>query len=118
MKAITGKFTRPDGSPMAGAVLSLALSQDAVAEGNEQLTRRPAYITLGSDGSIPAGTKVWANDEIMPNGTLYVAMVRDSEGRRAYGPELWTIEGTAPIDLTLIVPPLQPIQGEPCTIRD
>jgi hypothetical protein len=116
MKKITGIFTGPDGTPLAGAVLDLVLSQDATVMGTGQVAPRAVSLVLEKDGSLPEDTEVWANDELSPAGTYYTATLQEPvTGENIYGPELWPLLGASPIELSDIVPPLRPPTGTLCT---
>jgi hypothetical protein len=60
-------------------------------------------IVLDLTGSIPAGTQVWANDELSPANTFYHLTVQDGTSGTAYRERL-TIAGNSPINLNSIVP--------------
>ena len=108
MKTIIGQFLRPDGSPAAGATLYLLLSQDAVATSPmETITHARIPITLDANGNIPAGTVIWANDELLPVGTYFHVVVIDGTYGKCFDERL-TISGASPINLNAIAPPLIP----------
>lgn len=115
-KVITGTFQFPDGTPAAGAQLTLLLSQDSNDGGSGQILHVPIVITLDSNGSIPAGTAIFANDSITPNGTFYVVSVKDKVYGLVYFEQL-AIQGTSPINLNALTPkpkaapPASNIQG-------
>ncbi len=102
MKQISGSFLREDGSPAAGATLTLKLSQDASSPSGQVMAALISII-LDSTGSIPAGTQIWANDELSPATTFYHATVQDGTSGTAYMERL-TIAGNSPINLNSIVP--------------
>ena len=107
MKSIVGQFLRPDGSPAAGATLYLLLSQDAVATSPmETVLHARISVTLDSNGNIPAGTVIWANDELQPSGTYFHVVVVDPVFGKCFDERL-TISGASPINLA-IAPPLIP----------
>lgn len=103
-KTITGTFYYPDGSGAPGATLYMKLSQDAVAIGVNQVAPRVVAITLNSSSQIPAGTVIYANDELTPSGTVYISSVIAPGGGLVYGPELFSISGTSPVNLNSLVP--------------
>ena len=102
MKQISGTFLREDGSPAAGATLTLKLNQDASSPSG-QVMAALISILLDSTGSIPAGTQVWANDELSPATTFYHVTVQDGTSGTAYRERL-TIAGNSPINLSSLVP--------------
>lgn len=102
-KVITGKFQFPDGTPAAAATLTLLLSQDSNDGGSGQILHVPIVITLDSNGQIPAGTAIFANDQITPNGTYYVVSVKDRVYGLTYFEQL-AIQGTSPINLNALTP--------------
>lgn len=114
-KFVTGTFYHPDGSPASGATLTLLISQDVAASGHCVIIHAPVLVTLDENGSIPytppspgpeSGTQVWANDEVLPNGTWYVVTVKDQDFGQVFY-ELLTISGESPIDLSTIPPGLK-----------
>jgi hypothetical protein len=102
VKTITGTFLTPGGAPAAGATLRLQLSQDATILGLGQIAPLRYYVTLNSEGQIPAGTTIWPNDNMTPSGTYYTATLTMPGFERAYGPEVWQISGSSPINLNNI----------------
>lgn len=104
MKTIQGTFQFPDGSPAINAVLYLKLSQDAVAFGTSQIAPRVITVTLDGSGQIPGGTSIYANDELTPFGTVYIASVIAPGGGLIYGPELIAIIGPSPINFNNLTP--------------
>jgi hypothetical protein len=104
MKTLTATFQYPDGTPANGATLYLKLSQDAVALGTSQVAPRIVAITLNNLGQIPGGVTIFANDELTPSGTVYIASVIAVGGGLVYGPELLSISGTSPVNLNSLVP--------------
>lgn len=103
-KVVTGQFQYPNGTPAASATLQLQLSQDATVTSTSQIAPTLLYIVLDSEGNIPAETVVWANDELTPSGTYYIASVKAPNFGFVYGPENWPIAGTSPINVNLIPP--------------
>lgn len=102
MKTITGSFLREDGTPAAGAILTLKLSQDASSSAG-QIMQAQLSITLDQNGAIPSATQIWANDELQPVGTYYHVTVTDGTYGTAYKERL-TIAGVSPISLNNLVP--------------
>lgn len=102
MKTIQGTWLREDGSPASGATLTLKLSQDASSPSGQIMAALIA-ITLDSTGSIPAGTQIWACDELQPSGLFYHATIQDGTSGTAYRERL-VIAGNSPISLNAIVP--------------
>jgi hypothetical protein len=104
-KTITGNWVLPNGSPVANGTLYLQLNQPAIATATPaQVAPRINAIGLDSNGSIPSNTVLLANDEMNPSGTFYRASVEQAGGGTIYGPENFTITGSSPINLNLIVP--------------
>ena len=102
MKQISGTFLREDGSPAAGATLTLKLSQDASSPSGQVMAALISLL-LDQTGSIPSGTQVWANDELSPATTFYHLTVQDGSSGTAYRERL-TIAGASPINLNSLVP--------------
>lgn len=113
MKVIQGQFQLPNGNPAANATLKLQLSQDATT-GGQQVAPVVYYITLDTNGNIPSGTEISANDELSPNTFYIVTLTMPSLGR-IYGPENFPIVGTSPINLNTIIPAQLPL---PASLAD
>jgi hypothetical protein len=111
MKTIIGEWS-------GGVTARLELSKYALIGGTTKNAPRFYQITLDSNGAISAGYEIWANDEIMPEGTTYRLTVYDSSGLIIVGPDQLTICGTAPINLNLpsVTPPTPPPTANPITI--
>ena len=114
-KIITGSFMRPDGTPAAGATLTLLLSQDATVPGVGQIGHIPIVVILDAYGNIPSSaaspgpevdTHLYANDQILPVSTYYVVSVRDDVFGQIYFERL-VIAGDSPINLDNIAPAQQ-----------
>lgn len=102
MKVIQGQFMAPNGTPAAGATLTLQLSQSE----STSLEVIPAYrctITLDDEGNIPAGTEVFANDEFNSLGSYYTITLMDpTYGRVLF--ERIALVGPSPINLSNLAP--------------
>lgn len=103
-KVITGTWQNPDGSAVANGTLFLKLSQDAVAFGTAQLAPTIVAIQLDATGSIPTNISIYANDELIPNGTGYYTSVVQKGGGKVYGPDLLFLTGSGPINLNNFTP--------------
>jgi len=103
-KVITGQWLYPNGSQVSNGILTLQLSQDATASGTGQVAPLVIKINLNSAGSIPVSTSIFANDELSPAGTTYIAVVNEPGGGRVWGPEILPITGASPINLNNITP--------------
>jgi hypothetical protein len=100
MKTITGHFSSPNGQPAANAVLLLQLSQDAQVVGNAgQVVPRDIHITLDANGDIPAGTEIWACDELLPSGLFFTLSIPVSTYRENY-----QLVGPSPISIGTLTP--------------
>lgn len=111
-KIIVGTFMRPDGTPAAGATLTLLLSQDATVPGVGQIGHYPVVVILDANGSIPSSaaspgpevdTHLWCNDQVLPLDTYYVVSVHDDVFGQIYFERL-VIASDSPIDLSTIAP--------------
>ena len=108
MKTITGQFLRPDGSPASGAILELLLSQDAVATSPMAVViHGTVSITLDANGNIPPNQQIEGNDELNPQGTFYHVKVLDGTFGKCFDERL-VLQGSSPINLNAIAPPLIP----------
>lgn len=103
-KIITGTWDHADGSAVANGFLYLKLSQDATAVGTGQVAPRLITIQLTSTGSIPTNTSIYANDELSPVGTSYSLSVDDLGRGNVWGPEIFELTGSSPIDINSLVP--------------
>jgi hypothetical protein len=105
-KSITGSFVLSNGSPVSNGTLYLQLSQNAVTTATPavQVGSHIFAVPLDINGSITAGTVVWANDELAPAGTYYKATVNLNGGGKVWGPQYVTLTGAAPILLTNFTP--------------
>lgn len=84
-----GAFQKPDGSPAAGGILLMHLSQDSqltaaayMDNGYEQATvvsGIPIVISLDSNGNVPANTLIWSNAELVKT-TYYLVRVFAADG--------------------------------------
>jgi hypothetical protein len=106
MKIITGQWPTA-----ANGTVRLELSKYALISGTTRNAPRFYQISLDANGFIPAGYEIWANDELMPEGTSYRRIVFSSAGLILFGPDQIWVCGTAPIDITTAptsVPPITP----------
>lgn len=104
MKTIVGTWHDTRGNLAAWGKLHLVLNQDAHVILTAQVAPRSMTFNLDQNGSLMAGSKVWANDELDPVGTYYTATVTASGGGVIWGPQWVVIAGFDPVDLTSIVP--------------
>ncbi len=96
---LTDKVLGPDGDPVIEGTIEVTLSQPASildGAGGVPYLIAPLVIHIGSDGSIPAGTKLAPNSALTPSGTHYRATYkrcRTHDGVTAQIPdEKWQIE--------------------------
>lgn len=108
MKTVTSSvaFQGPDGAVAANGRLLLSLSQNALitSGGGQVYSNLPVVIDLDANGKIPANITIWANDELTPSGTTYLANLQDKFGGRLDTLGTWSIAGASPIDLSQMVP--------------
>src|SRR5260370_12695986 len=104
MKQIVGTWQNLDGSPVAGGRVFFKLSNDAVANGTTQVSSQLISFTLDGTGSIPANTRIWANDELAPAGTVYTVAVVAAGLGLVWGAENLSLAGAAPININTAVP--------------
>lgn len=106
MKLITGGWSNPDGTVVANGKLFLKLSRDAVTIGGTPLSISsiaPVSIQLDVNGLIPAGTQIWATDELTP-ATTYVLSVVAAGGGLVWKSGRTSLTGTSPININNVVP--------------
>ena len=109
MRHIFGSWRDPRGIRAAKGTLHLKLNQDAVIPATGQAAPRGVSYTLDDSGALISGSQVWANDELLPTGTYYIASVNEVGGGLIWGPQNLYIAGGGktgndPIDLNLVVP--------------
>ena len=93
-KTVFGTFPQaPNGT------LSLQLSKYALIGGTSENAPRFYRIVLDSTGAVPVGQQMWANDQIMPEGTMYQTTILDVNSEIVFGPLTIAICGPDPIDL-------------------
>lgn len=103
-KQITGNWYYAGGVPVAGATLTLTLSQSAVFnDGSGSVAPNSYYIILNSEGGIPNTAEIYYNDELLPNGTYYTWTITQA-GKTIFGPVSGQIVATAPVSLNTIPP--------------
>ncbi len=102
MKAITGTFLGPDGTPAAGAIVQFILNQNANCSYG-LLVHESVTVVLDSTGSLPEGFELIANDEFYTVGTYYIVTLHDP----VYGVVLYedvVIAGESPVNLQRLTP--------------
>lgn len=112
--ALSGTFQYPNGSRVANGKLYLRLSQDAqITNGGGQLTGGTyVVVNLDTNGSIPAGTSIWGNDNLIPTGTTYKCSVTSPGGALVWGLETVSITGSS-FNFNSFAPPLPQDVGRP-----
>jgi hypothetical protein len=103
MKTIIGNWSDPSGKVANWGKLFLVLNQDALTYAG-QVAPREVSFQLDVNGSLPAGCRIWANDELTPTGTYYRVTVTSQGGGVIWGPRWMILSGLDPIDLNAIVP--------------
>src|SRR5215472_13877224 len=78
--------------------LKLQLSKYALVGGRSQ--NAPRFYTIPLDANGAVHHEIWANDELLPEGTMYQITVLDSHGFILFGPQWFPICGPSPIDMT------------------
>lgn len=95
MKVIIGQWANA-----SNGTLKLELSKYCLIGGTSHNAPRFYNVPLDVNGRIPTGYEIWANDEVMPEGSNYRRTVLDSTGFIIVSPENIGICGTEPISLT------------------
>jgi len=117
IKSITGgAFQDSQGNVIVAGTLVLRLNQDALITGVGQLA--PKEVTFVTDASGNVSGNLWANDQLSPSGTVYVATLFDISGRKIFGPENWNIAGSSPISITAIAPSSSSVSYPNAIIQD
>ena len=101
----TVAFQDPQGNALVHGFLTLDLSQPCeITSGGGQVAPTRVVVDLDSSGKVPSGTTILANDELTPSGTTYLARLFNSHHLLVSTPGDWSIAGSSPIDLSLMVP--------------
>lgn len=101
----TVPFQDPQGNFVSNGYLTLILSAAAkISGGGGQVAPSVVSILLDDSGQIPASTMLWANDELLPSGTTYLAQLYNSTDSVLATLGEWSITGASPIDLSQITP--------------
>ncbi len=101
----TVAFQDPQGNVLANGILVLTLSAPSeIIGGGGQVVPTQMVVVLTSAGVIPNSTVLWANDQLLPNNTVYGVSIFNSNGLLVSGPMFWSITGSSPIDLSQEVP--------------
>lgn len=122
-KTITGLWSDAANLPQGNAVLFLTLSHDALVAGTSIIVPSTLRIPLTTAGTIPPNKTIWANDELLPVGTTYTAIVIGPGGSTLYGPETFGIVGVSPINLNNLIPTMpnvsfpSPVLQNPAAIQ-
>lgn len=99
MKVISGTWTYANGIPIAGGTVVLKLGSPDTeltmfTTNTQQIASSIVQFKLDNTGSLPAGTKIWFNDEIVNPNTFYIVAVSPSGGGAA-GVGKFTITGAS-----------------------
>lgn len=99
-------FTDPQNNVLANGLLTLDLFQAVeVTSGGGQVVPTRVALALDSTGKITGQpVNLWANDQLTPNNTVYIARLFNSNGLQVSGPLAWSIQGASPIDISQEVP--------------
>jgi len=109
IKTITGGgYQYPNGTTCSGCTLTLQLTVDATVSGTGQIVPKQISYILDGSGNVPAGSTIWGNDQLLPNGTTYKASLAAVGGGQLWGPEYLSIAGTSPINLAQLIPVANP----------
>lgn len=81
-----GKFQDSDGSPLSNGFLLMRLSQDSrdPSTMSQIASGTTVRIPLGPTGNVSGTPKVWANDTLLPAGSLYRVTAFDSDGDQVW----------------------------------
>jgi hypothetical protein len=103
-----GAFQDASGNPIANGYILVYLNQNGVTSntpGQQLASGQVIKLTLGSDGNLVAGQKLWPNDGILPAGTTYVATLHAANGQVLWGPNTVSVLSTpSPYDIGAWVP--------------
>jgi len=104
MKQIYGSWQDARGNRAANGQLHFSLNQDAVIVTIAHAAPREVNFQLDKTGALMAGSQIWGNDELSPNGTYYTSTVTAQGGGVIWGPQWFVISGSSPINLSRILP--------------
>jgi hypothetical protein len=107
MKNLTSSvgFQDDGGNLLANGSLILSLplgTMYKIISGGGQVVSRSFIINLDATGKIPAGTTIWASDELNTAPLYAVTLCRAADGFGPVGSVNWLVSGTSPIDLSLL----------------
>ncbi|PWT73645.1 MAG: hypothetical protein C5B60_07940, partial [Chloroflexi bacterium] len=100
MRHISGQWRDARGNLARNGDLHLKLNQDAMIPATSQTAPREVSFHLNEEGGLPAGSQVWANDEMLPTTTYYTATVTEQGGGLIWGPQNLVIVSQDPTDMT------------------
>jgi hypothetical protein len=80
------------------------LDHHALINGTVKNAPRLYLLHLDDTGALPDGTRVWGNDELMFQGSMYIATLFDQFDTIQFGPQLVPICGDSPINLNCVIP--------------
>lgn len=89
----------------ACGLLTLHLDRRALIQGGPYNAPNSYRWNFDAMGNLPAGSAIWGNDELMPNGTEYLATIFNSYGDNIWGPQRMMLCGDSPVDISQWVPP-------------
>jgi hypothetical protein len=106
MKALISSIGFQDGSgnllTNGSIILSLAPGVYKILSGGGQVVGRSVIISLDATAKVPAGTQLWASDELNSTPAYAVTLCRNGDGTGPVGSVNWLISGSSPIDLSLL----------------
>lgn len=107
MKTITSSVAFQDGQGNAlvtgSLILTLPQGVYEIVSGGGQITGSSSVINLDATGKIPTATQIWASDELTPQTPYNVTVCKGANGTTPLGSSTWSISGTNPIDISLMV---------------
>jgi hypothetical protein len=104
VKFITGIWQDARGNLAQWGKLHLKLNQDAVVKNTNQVAPREVSFALTQQGALKSDARVWANDELSPDGTYYTATVTAFGGGLIWGPQWIIISGPDPVNINALLP--------------
>ena len=104
MKILTSSvpFQDEKGNVLANGSLILTLQSGTylILSGGGQVFGGSCIINLDSQGKLPAGTSIWASDELLSQPIFGVTICAGAKGLAPVAFTRWNVTGTSPIDVS------------------
>ena len=106
MKTLTSSVCFQDGRgnllSNGSIILTLPPGIYKIIAGGGQVVGLSIIIGLDGTGKVPAGTQLWASDELNGSPVYSATLCRNADGTTPVASVNWLIAGTSPIDLSIL----------------